>query len=201
MCDSARVPMVRQRAVHSAQTGEGGHGPLAGHGHERVGEDCQVLIGSSSESQILVRSSSGRFSSNAKAMPVNSGSVEDAAPTTATLRAGSRSRIETKAHAPMVLKGAVRGHDDTGASVCPSRGAVCRLATACRFTTTRIRVVVIHTVCCERSEKPYRLSPEGAPTPHHLHVPHSRGAARREIQRYGDTEIRRYGASDRERGQ
>ena len=48
----------------------------------------------------MVRSSPGRLSSNANAMPVNSGRVEDGAPTTATLRAGTRPPIETKA-APM----------------------------------------------------------------------------------------------------
>ncbi len=60
----------------------------------------------------IVRSSSGRLSSNAYAMPVNLGRVEDAAPTTATLRAGRRSPIETKA-APMCLNGTTRGHNDT----------------------------------------------------------------------------------------
>jgi hypothetical protein len=53
-----------------------------------------------SESVRMVRSSPGRLSSNANAMPVNSGRVEDGAPTTATLRAGTRPPIETKA-APM----------------------------------------------------------------------------------------------------
>ncbi len=45
----------------------------------------------------VLRSSPGRDFSSANAMPVSSGRVEDAKPTTATLRAGIRSLFETKA--------------------------------------------------------------------------------------------------------
>ena len=59
-----------------------------------------AVVMATSESVRMVRSSPGGDSSNAKAMAVSSGRVEDAEPKTATLRAGRRSPIETKA-APM----------------------------------------------------------------------------------------------------
>jgi hypothetical protein len=53
-----------------------------------------------SESVRMVRSSSAGLASSAKAIPVSSGRVDDADPSTVTLRLGSRFLIETKA-APM----------------------------------------------------------------------------------------------------
>jgi hypothetical protein len=84
MCDAlfARIPMERKLEVRPAQTEEGGHG------HKQVSEDGQILIGQAP-----------RVSANANVMPVNSGRVEDEAPTTATLRwqLGSP-RDESRAH-------------------------------------------------------------------------------------------------------
>ncbi len=59
------------------------------------------VVNESSESVNIVRFSVTGHVSSAKAIAVSSGRVEDAAPNTATLRAGMRSPIETKAE-PML---------------------------------------------------------------------------------------------------
>ena len=69
----------------------------------------------------MVRSSSNGLASNAKAMPVSSGRVDDADPSTVTLRLGSRFLIETKA-APMRPCGLSSFREPSVSTMIPGNG-------------------------------------------------------------------------------
>ena len=77
-----------------------------------------------------------------KEMPVSSGCVDDADPSTVTFRPGTlRDELEDSTHSPVVLQGTIRGHNDARVLILFPRWSLRSLSTE--------RVQGVHAIGCE----------------------------------------------------